>query len=292
MIWDILTIILEASVWILLAFVLRSEKARLSRRGIYILCAALVALVIAIYLVFDDRNDPSFQFISWLSFGVQFAIIPLALIIYPRSLFKNLFLLFAANIVILTGIGLGNSVEYVSVFGRAMNFLTRFVVDAAMLAAIYGLTKRKFPGLYDKGDNKTWLSLFVITALFGLIALLSTGFLTVTTTNLAGFIPARLCLALAILVVFYIAGRAQQQAEEAAEAEARAAGAEEAVRQKDLAYARIVEKMEEVSRQRHDRRQLFTAILGMNEPGKERELEAYCREALAQMDAAARETNQ
>jgi hypothetical protein len=238
--------------------------------------------LIGIYLLMEG-NGSSFQLISWLSFGVQFAVIPLAIAIYPHTLFKNLFLLFAANIVILTGIGLGNCVEFVAGFGRFANFFTRFVVEAAMLGAIYVVTKRKFPGLYDKGDHKTWFSLFVITLLLGAIGILSTGFLSVTTTNLLTFIPARSCLALAMLAIFYISGLAQEQAEEVANVQALANAAEATVRQKEETYARIVDHVEEMNRLRHDLRQIFTVMQGLNEPGKEIELEAYCLEVLTQM---------
>ncbi|MCL1855724.1 MAG: hypothetical protein FWF86_08325, partial [Clostridia bacterium] len=51
-------------------------------------------------------------------------------------------------------------------------------------------------------------------------------------------------------------------------------------------YARIVEGVEEAGRLRHDLRQMFTAMQGMNEPGKEKELEAYCLDILAQLPRA------
>jgi signal transduction histidine kinase len=283
MIWDILTLLLEASVWILLVFVLRSEKARCSQKHLYIIYIVVGVFLIGIYLLLTGRYGSSFQLISWLSFGFQFAVIPLAIAVYPHTLFKNLFLLFAANIVILTGIGLGNCVEFVAGSGRFANIFTRFVVEAAMLGAIYGVTKRKFPGLYDKGDNQTWFSLFVITLLLGAIGILSTGFLSVTTTNILTFIPARLCLALVMLAIFYISGLAQEQAEEAANAQALADASEEAVRQKEENYARIVDHVEEMNRLRHDLRQMFTVMQGLNEPDKEIELEAYCLEVLSQM---------
>jgi hypothetical protein len=283
MIWDILTLLLEASVWTLLVFVLRSEKKRFSVKILYFIYPILGVFLLCIYLLLAIRYGSSFQLISWLSFGFQFAVIPLAIVVYPNTLFKNLFLLFAANIVILTGIGLGNCVEFLAGFGRPANFLTRFVVEASMLGAIYFVTKRKFPGLYDKGDHKTWFSLFVITLLLGVIGILSTGFLSVTTSNIVTFIPARLCLALIMLAIFYISGLAQRQAEEMANAQALADAAEETVRQKEETYARIVDHVEEMNRLRHDFRQIFTVMQGLNEPGKEIELEAYCLEVLTQM---------
>jgi hypothetical protein len=274
---------LEASVWILLVFVLRSEKARCSQKHLYMIYIVVGVLLIGVYLLLAGRYGSSFQLISWLSFGFQFAVIPLAIAVYPHTLFKNLFLLFAANIVILTGIGLGNCVEFVAGYSRLANFSTRFVVEAAMFGAVYGVTKHKFPGLYDKGDHKTWFSLFVITLLLGAIGILSTGFLSVTTTNLLTFIPVRSCLALVMLAIFYISGLAQEQAEEVANAQALADASEEAVRLKEENYARIVENVEEMNRLRHDLRQMFTVMQGLNEPGKEIELEAYCLEVLTQM---------
>ncbi|HBU11794.1 MAG TPA: hypothetical protein DEB31_03435 [Clostridiales bacterium] len=57
------------------------------------------------------------------------------------------------------------------------------------------------------------------------------------------------------------------------------------MRKKEEAYARIAESVENAARLRHDLRQMFTAMQGMNEAGKCGELEAYCKEALAQIQA-------
>ncbi|MDR0964170.1 MAG: hypothetical protein LBM60_06110 [Clostridium sp.] len=291
MIWDVLMILLDASVWILLVFILRSEKARLSRKGIYLLCGLLCVLLLAIYFLFGGRYSADFSFISWLSFGFQFGIIPIAIIVYPRHLFKNLFLLFAAHVVVLTGTGLGNALEFATRFGRPANFLMRLTIDTAMLTIIYIVTKRKFPGLYSKSENRTWFSLFIITLLLGAMGLLSTGFLSVTTTDLWPFLPARLCLALVMLAIFYIAGLAQRQAEESAEVQTRSQAAEETVRHKEAASARIVENMAETTRLRHDQRQMYAVMHWMNEPGKEAELEAYCLEVLEQIQHAGEAMN-
>jgi hypothetical protein len=44
-----------------------------------------------------------------------------------------------------------------------------------------------------------------------------------------------------------------------------------------------VDHVEEMNLLRHDLRQMLTVMQGLNEPGKERELEAYCLEVLTQM---------
>jgi methyl-accepting chemotaxis protein len=86
-----------------------------------------------------------------------------------------------------------------------------------------------------------------------------------------------------MLAIFYISGLAQEQAEEVANVQALANAAEATVRQKEETYARIVDHVEEMNRLRHDLRQIFTVMQGLNEPGKEIELEAYCLEVLTQM---------
>lgn len=292
MLWNIALVLLDASIWIVLVYLFRSEEARLSRKGVYTLCVFLSVLLCAVYPFWVRGQSISINTSSLFSGLVWLLLIPVSFVVYPRAVWKNLFLLCSSANIIVIGSGFGNFTELVTGFGQPVNFIVRLAVDTLMLMAMATITQRKFLGLYGVGDARTWRCLWIITMLLGCIGMLATGFVEESSLSGSSFIPARLCLIFAMLAIFYIAGFAQRQAEEAVEFSARADAAEEAVRRKEEAYSSIVESVEEVGRLRHDLRQIFTAMQGMNKPGEERELEVYCREVLAQLEEAEQEVEQ
>lgn len=283
--WDLALVLLDASIWMLLVYLVRSEKARLSRRGLYVLCLMMGALLAAVYPVWAGwrgllvSGASRFSFVAWLT------LLPAAFVVYPKHGWKNLFLLTVAAGILVSGSGFGNLAELATGLGRPVNFLVRVVIDGLVLGAMFLITRRGFPGLYESTGPRTWRQLAVVTLLLGVSGALVTTYVTESTLSDPGFILARLLLLFTMLAIFSIAGLAQRQAQASAQAHARADAAEEAVRQKEEAYARIVEGVEEAGRLRHDLRQMFTVMGGLNTPGQERELDAYCLEALAQLQA-------
>lgn len=284
--WDIVLVLLDASIWMLLVYLLRSEKARLSRRGLYVLCIGMGMLLAAVYPFWAGwrgllvSGASRFSFLAWLT------LLPVSFAVYPKHGWKNLFLLTVAAGILVSGSGFGNLAELATGLGRLVNFLVRVVIDGLVLGAVFLITRRSFPGLYESTGRRTWRQLAVVTLLLGVSGALVTTYVTGSTLSDPGFIPARLLLLFTMLAIFYISGLAQRQAQESAQAHARADAAEEAVRQKDEAYAHIVESVEEAGRLRHDLRQMFTVIGGLNTPEQERELEQYCLEAMAHLQNA------
>lgn len=281
--WDIALVLLDTSIWMLLVYLVRSEASRLSRRGLYVLCMGMGMLLAAVYPFWAGWRGLAVSGASRFSFLAWLALLPVSFVVYPQGRWKNLFLLSAAAGILVSGSGFGNLAEVATGFGRPVNFLVRVVVDSLMLGALFLITRRSFPGLYESTGPRTWRPLAMVTLLLGVSGALTTGYVTQDTLSDPGFIPARLLLIFTRLGIFYIAGLAQRQAQESALAHARADAAEEAVRQKDDAYAHIVKGVEEAVHLRHDLRQMFTVIGGLNTPEQEPELEQYCLEALAHL---------
>jgi hypothetical protein len=140
-----------------------------------------------------------------------------------------------------------------------------------------------FSVLFKNEKPKLWRRLWIITVLLVLTQIVAGNVLSGGTFTAAEIIPSWVICLAGMAAIFCIAGLAKTQASVSAEAFAREAAAAETVLQKEKAYAAIVSQTEETSRLRHDRRQIFAAIGGLNEPGKEAELERYCIEVLEQL---------
>lgn len=154
------------------------------------------------------------------------------------------------------------------------------------MCAVFYLLRRRFPGLYQGDTGKIWGQLWLITLLLGCIQLLATGFVDEGSTNFPVVAFGRLSLLLAMVVVFYLAGITQERAAIAAKTEMRAKEAAEEVARKDVLYVQLASSVQNATRLRHDIRQAYSVLLGLNKPGKEAEFSAYCASVLAELEAA------
>jgi LytS/YehU family sensor histidine kinase len=161
--------------------------------------------------------------------------------------------------------------------------ITGFVV---IIAGIYFLIHKKFPKLFETGNVSFWVRIFIIMLFMGITMILAANVYNVNSLSAVMLLPSSIMCLIGIAAILYIAGLAKNQAKELAETEAEAKAAEQAVLLKDASYAKIVEKMEETNRLRHDRRQMFAVMQGMNEPHKSDELIAYCEEVQREMETA------
>lgn len=291
MILDSLIYLWGYCVWMLLAYVLRADECRLSRRGLAVFCVLLGLAQAALYIPYQRMAGSSLAAVNTYGVGVWALFSPLVFWAYPRHVCKNLFLLFVAGMIIPICLGPGNLAETLwatPLPPRLLNILITAGVSVPIMAGVLHI-QRRFSGLYGGGDKYIWRYLSALACVLFFMQLIAGSIYALHNTTPTQFLLARLATALALFAVLYIAGLAQRQAGESAELSARAAAAGEMIQRKDEAYAKIVAGVEETNRLRHDLRQMFTVLQGMNEPGKEQELEAYCREVLSQMRDAEQE---
>jgi hypothetical protein len=279
---------------VILIYFIRREKARISRKALVISAIVAGAVFAAVYPFWEMRFGQTIQAVD-LYILLEFILIaPPAFIIYPKKPNKNLFFISTTTPLLVVGHGLGNLSEITiapgELVGRILNLLIMIVCFAVIVAGVFWLTRIKFPGLYESQNPKLWRRLFIITILMGLTQIVAGNVFSGSTFNAAGIIPARLICLAGMAAILFIAGLAKRQAEEATEVSVRAQAAEEAAKAKSDAYAEIVAQTEETDRLRHDKRQVFAAIGGLNEPGKEKELESYCLEVLAQLNGKTGDT--
>jgi hypothetical protein len=270
-----------------LIYFLRQEKARFSRKKLIVSAIVIGAVFAAAYPFWEMRFGDSVQAVDLYILLEFILIVPPAFFIYPKKPNKNLFFISTTTPLLVVGYGLGNLSETViapgELVGRILNLLVMIVCFAVIICGLFWLTGKKFPGLYESRNPKLWRRLWMITVLMGWTQLAAGNVFSGSSFNAAVIIPSRLICLAGMAAILFIAGLAKRQAEEAAEARARAEAAEEAAKAKSEAYAAIVAQTEEINRLRHDKRQIFAAIGGLNEPGKENELENYCLEVLAQL---------
>jgi hypothetical protein len=272
----------------ILIYFLRSEKSRFSRKQI--ISFAIIAGVIfaAIYPFWEGRFGDSVQALDLYILLVFIFTFPPVFFIYPKKPNKNFFFISTCTPLTVVGHGFGNlaDISYKSnqLIGRILNLIVMTACFVIIMAGLYWLTRKKFPGLFENENPKLWRRLWIITVLMGWTQIVAGNVFSVNTFTPAGIIPSRLICLAGTAAILYIAGLAKRQAEESSEVFARAAAEEEAVNAKEKAYAAIVVLMEETNRLRHDRRQIIAAIGGLNEPGKEKELERYCLEVLEQFE--------
>jgi hypothetical protein len=281
-----IVIIAYATIAILIYF-LRQDEAVISRAKTVAFAFILGGIFTVLYPLWELSFGNSVQAVD-LYILIEFSIVLLpAFIIYPKKLDKNLFFISTTTPLMVVGHGLGNISEMLyapnQLIGRLLNLIVMSACFSFILAGLFYLTRKKFPGLYENENPKLWRRLWIITLLMGLTQIVAGNVFSDSSFTAAGIIPARIICLAGIAAILFIAGLAKLQAEEAAQAVARADAAEEAVTSKEKAYAAIVQKTEEISRLRHDRRQIIAAIGGLNETGKEEELESYCLEVLEQL---------
>jgi hypothetical protein len=256
-----------------------------------VFCTLSALAHVALYIPYrhffgsSPTSITTFGAITWTVFALP------ALWMYPGQGWKTLFLWSVSGVVNSICIGPGNLASALLPTGGAIppQLAYVFVTTAVSIPVMAGLLtiRRRFTRLYDAtGERGTWLRMTALVGILFALQLIVGNIYSLQNTTPQGFLIARLMNAFALFAILYIAGLAQRQAAEASDVQARAAAAEEEVRQKDEAHARIVWEMEETNRLRHDQRQMFTVMRGLNAPGKESELEAYCHEALAQMRRA------
>lgn len=287
MILDSLIYLWGYCIWMLLVYLLRTDPCRLSRQRLAVFCTISGALQVFLYIPFwrlagsSPTAISTFGAITWVLFALP------AWWIYPKRGWKNLFLWCISGVVIAICIGPGNLAAALlpqdgPLSPRLAYLLVTAIVSAPVMAGVIHL-QRRFAGLYSAGGSKTWRQMAAIAAILFVMQLAVGNIYALQNTTPVRFLLARLATAFAMFAVLYIAGLSQRQAGEAARLTARAAAAQETATQKEETYARIVEGVEEASRLRHDLRQVFTAMQGMNSPGQEHDLALYCREVLAQL---------
>jgi hypothetical protein len=252
--------------------------------------AVITGVIFAgIYPLWELRFGNSIRSVD-LYILIEFILTSLpAFFIYPGKPDKNLFFISTTTPLMVIGNGLGNLAEISlapdRIIGRTVNLFVMTAVFAVIITGLYFITRKKFPGLYENENPKLWRRLWIITFLMGFTQIAAGNVFTPNTFTVGVIIPSRLICLAGMSAILFIAGLAKRQAEESAGAAARAKAAEEAVKAKEKSYAAIVAQTEETSRLRHDTRQIFAAIGGLNEPGKEAELESYCLDALAELQA-------
>ncbi len=292
---DVLIILWSCCIQMLLMYLLRADACRLSRRTLTAFCIVAAILNVLVYIPYtwfagsSSSAIASLDIILWVAFGVP------AWWMYPGRGWQNLFLWWVTGLVYAVCVGPGNmAVALLADYGPIPSRLAYVFVTAAVsvlvMAGVLSI-QRRFIGLYGAGDDRTWRQMAVIAGILFAMVFLAGNVLSLQNTTLSRFLFSRLVTAFAMLGVLYIAGLAQRQAKEAAEAAARAIAAETTVKQKEEAYADIVESVAETARLRHDMRQIFTAMQGMNEAGNYKELEAYCQEVLTQIPVIEGEVN-
>ncbi|MDR0986411.1 MAG: hypothetical protein LBL98_01780 [Ruminococcus sp.] len=271
----------------ILIYFLRREKAIFSRKRTLILAVITGAVFAGIYPLWERSFGNSIQSVDLYVLLVFILTSLPAFFIYPGNPNKNLFFISTTTPLMVVGHGLGNLAEISlapgSIIGRTVNLVVMTAVFAVIIAGLYFITRKKFPGLYENENPKLWRRLWIITLLMGFTQIAAGNVFTPNTFTPTAIIPSRLICLAGMAAILFIAGLAKRQAEESAGVASRAKAAEEAVKAKEKAYAEIVAQTEETSRLRHDTRQIFAAVGGLNEPGKEAELESYCLEVLAEL---------
>jgi hypothetical protein len=270
-----------------LIYFLRDDTPRFSRMKVVAFGIALGSIFAACYPFWELRFGNTVQTVD-LYIMIEFAVAaPPAFFVYPKKPNKNIFFISTTTPLLVVGHGMGNIAELTfapnELVGRLTNLIIMSACFALILAGIYFITRKKFPGLYENDNPKLWRRLWIITLLLGWTQIVAGNVFSGSTFTASGIIPSRLICLAGTAAIFYIAGLAKTQASKSAEAFAREAAAAETVSAKEKAYAAIVSQTEESNRLRHDRRQIFAAIGGLNESGKEAELEKYCKEALEQL---------
>ncbi|MDR0943588.1 MAG: hypothetical protein LBM41_03555 [Ruminococcus sp.] len=272
----------------ILIYFLRSEKSRFSRKQIITFIIMAGVVFAACYPFWERRFGDSVQALDLYIILVFIFTFPPAFFIYPKRPNKNFFFICLCTPLTVVGHGFGNLAELSfapnQLIGRILNLFVMSACFALILTGLYWLTRKKFPGLFENENPVLWRRLWIITVLMGWTQIVAGNVFSGSTFTAAGIIPSRLICLAGTVAILYIAGLAKRQAEESADAFARAAAAEEAVNAKEKEYAEIVAQTEETNRLRHDRRQIIAAITGLNESGMEKELESYCLEALEQLD--------
>jgi hypothetical protein len=280
-------VIAYATIAILIYF-LRSEKSRFSRKQIITFTIIAGVVFSAVYPFWEARFGDSIQALDLYILLVFIFTFPPAFFIYPKRPDKNIFFICLCTPLTVVGHGFGNLAEISFASNKLIGRLTNLIVMTAcfviIIAGLFWLTRKKFPGLFENENPKLWRRLWIITVLMGWTQIVAGNVFSGSTFTAAGIIPSRLICLAGTVAILYIAGLAKRQAEESAEAFARAAAEEEAVKAKEKEYAAIVAETEETNRLRHDRRQIIAAINGLNESGKEKELESYCLEILEQLE--------
>jgi hypothetical protein len=280
-------VIISYSTFSVLIYYLRRDTPRFSRIKTIAFGTLLGSLFAALYPVWEMYFGGSLKSVD-LYILLEFVITaPPAFFIYPKKPNKNLFFISTTTPLMVVGHGLGNLTELSfapnELIGRILNLIIMTACFIIILSGLFWLTRKKFPGLFENENPKLWRRLWIITLLLGFTQIVAGNVFSGSTFTAAGIIPSRLISLVGMAAIFYIAGLAKVQAEESAIALARAEAARETTTAKEKAYSAIVAQTEETSRLRHDRRQMFAAIGGLNEPGKETELESYCLEVLAEL---------
>jgi hypothetical protein len=272
----------------ILIYFLRSEKSRFSRKQIITFTTITGIVFAAVYPIWEARFGDSVQALDLYILLVFIFTFPPVFFIYPKKLDKNFFFICLCTPLTVVGHGFGNLAEISfasnGLIGRIINLIVMTTCFVIIIAGLFWLTRKKFPGLFENESPKLWRRLWIITVLMGWTQIVAGNVFSGNTFTAAGIIPSRLICLAGTAAILYIAGLAKRQAEESAKVFARAEAEEEAVKEKEKAYANIVVLMEETNRLRHDRRQIIAAISGLNEQGKEKELENYCLEVLEQFE--------
>jgi hypothetical protein len=285
---NIAIVLIAYATLVIMIYFLRQDKARISRTKTVAFAVLSGGIFAVFYPLWELRFGNSVQAVDLYIMFEFILSAPPAFIIYPKKPNKNLFFISTTTTLTVVGHGLGNITEMLyapnEIIGRLLNLIVMSACFALIIAGIYCLTRIKFPGLYENENPILWRRLWIITLLMGFTQIAAGNVFSVSTFTAASIIPSRIICLAGTAAILFIAGLAKHQAEEAAEALARAEAAEEAVLAKEAAYAAIVAQTEETSRLRHDRRQIIAAIGGLNEQGKEAELENYCLEVLEQLN--------
>ncbi|MDR0946626.1 MAG: hypothetical protein LBM87_02615 [Ruminococcus sp.] len=280
----------------ILIYFLRQDKARISRKKLIITAIVTGIIFAALYPLWEMKFGNAIQSVDLYVLAEFLIISPPAFFIYPKKPNKNLFFISTTTPLLVAGHGLGNLSEIMfkggAFTGRLLNLLVMNICMAVIVGGIFWLTRKKFPGLYESENPKLWRRLFIITLMMGLSQLAAGNVFSADSFTPLGIIPSRLICLVGMGAILFIAGLAKRQAEESSEVTARAEAAEQAVKAKAESYAAIVKQMEESNRFRHDRRQILAAIDGLNVPGKEKELESYCREFLSQLNLSEDSTDE
>lgn len=284
---NIAIVIISYFTFTIMIYFIRKDTPRISRNKL-ISAVLFTGSVFAVFYPFWEMAfGDSIQMVNLYIF-IEFIISAFpAFLVYPGKLTKNLFFISTTTPLLVVGHGLGNLTERTfgggELPGRILNLLIMSACFAVIIAGLYYVTQKKFPGLYETESPKFWSRLWIITIIMGLTQLVAGNIYVSSSFRTEVILPSRLMCLAGMAAILYIAGLAKRQAEEFADTESRAAAAEQAVFEKEKAYKEITLKMEENSRFRHDSRQIVTAIRIMNEPGKERELIDYCLELLDEM---------
>jgi hypothetical protein len=292
--FNIAIVIISYVTIVILIFFLRRDNARIPRKKLITGAVITGVLFAGGFPFWEMRLGDNIQTVDLYILLEFIVVFPVSFVLYPKKVNKNIFFISTTTPLLVVGHGLGNLTEMTiqadKPVGRIYNLFVMTLCFAVILAGIFWLARIRFPGLYESEHPKLWRRLWIITLMMGFAQLSAGNIFSGETFNAVGIIPSRfMCLA-GMTAILFVAGLAKAQAEESAEAEARAAAAEKTVREKEEAYAAIVAKADETSRRRHDRRQMFAAIGIMNtqsfeqssEQSSEYELIKYCNEILSE----------